>query len=222
MSPRDDASDPLATDDPRPGTGLAAWLAVVTLTAAMTTVSTYQSLRRYEELRSGWSWDLAYYNQWCWAMTEGDGILSIRPVSAYAQEGPSVWKMNYLAPIRFALLPIYRAFPDPRTLIVLQNIVFWWVIPAAYGLVRSESRSSSVALSAAALVPLTPLLWPLAWNDFRELQLVAPFALWAVRGVRERSRAWAALGIAGMLACRQEFAVAVMTFAALHRAGPSR
>jgi hypothetical protein len=64
-------------------------------------------------------------------------------------------------------------------------------------------------------VPLTPLFWPLAWNDFRELQLVAPFVLWAVRGVRERSARWAALGIAGMLACRQEFAIAVGTFAIL-------
>jgi hypothetical protein len=117
--------------------------------------------------------------------------------------------------MRFALVPIYRLFPDPRTLIVLQNIVFWWVIPAAYGLVRTESRSTGVALSAAALVPLTPLFWPLVWNDFRELQLVAPFVLWAVRGVRGRSGRWAALGSAGMLACRQEFAVAVATFAIL-------
>ncbi len=36
------------------------------LTAAMTTLSTYQALRRYEDLRSGFSWDLAFYNQWCW------------------------------------------------------------------------------------------------------------------------------------------------------------
>ena len=213
MSTRPNQSDAVPTTDPPPA--LAGWLAVVLLTATMTTVSTYQSLRRYEELRSGWSWDLAYYNQWYWALTQGDGTLTVRPVSAYAQEGPSVWKMNYLSPMRFALVPFYRLFPDPRTLIVLQNIVFWWVIPAAYGLVRSESRSEGAALSAAALVPLTPLFWPLVWNDFRELQLVAPFVLWAVRGVRERSARRAALGIAGMLACRQEFAVAVMTFAIL-------
>jgi hypothetical protein len=201
------------TADPPPA--LWGWLAVVLLTAAMTTISTYESLGRYEGLRSGWSWDLAYYNQWYWALTHGDGTLTVRPVSAYATEGPSVWKMNYLSPIRFALVPLYRLFPDPRTLIVLQNIAFWWVIPAAYGLVRSESRSEAAALSAAALVPMTPLFWPLVWNDFRELQLVAPFVLWAVRGVRERSVRWAALGIAGMLACRQEFAIAVMTFAIL-------
>jgi Predicted membrane protein (DUF2079) len=213
MPPTDNATDAIPVADPPPA--LAGWLAVVLLTATMTTLSTYQSLRRYEELRSGWSWDLAYYNQWYWALTHGDGKLTVRPLSAYAQEGPSVWKMNYLSPMRFALVPIYRLFPDPRTLIVLQNIVFWWAIPAAYGLVRSESRSTGVALSAAALVPLTPLFWPLVWNDFRELQLVAPFVLWAVRGVRERSARWAAVGIAGMLACRQEFAVAVATFAIL-------
>jgi hypothetical protein len=213
MSTRDNTSDAVPVSDHPPA--LIGWLAVVLLTATMTTLSTYQSLRRYEELRSGWSWDLAYYNQWYWALTHSDGKLSVRPLSAYAQEGPSVWKMNYLSPMRFALVPIYRLFPDPRTLIVLQNIVFWWAIPAAYVLVRAESCSTAVALSATALVPLTPLFWPLVWNDFRELQLVVPFVLWAVRGVRERSIRWAAPGIAGMLACRQEFAVAVMTFAIL-------
>ena len=71
MSTRDNPSDAIPVIDPPPA--LAGWLAVVLLTATMTTVSTYQSLRRYEELRSGWSWDLAYYNQWYWALTHGDG-----------------------------------------------------------------------------------------------------------------------------------------------------
>jgi Predicted membrane protein (DUF2079) len=213
MSTHNDPTDAPPVADPPPA--LAGWLAVVLLTGAMTTLSTYQSLRRYEELRSAFSWDLAFYNQWYWALTHGDGSVTVRPLAPYAQEGPSVWKMNYLSPMRLALAPIYRPFPDPQTLIVLQNVVFWWVIPAAYGLVRAESRSNGVALSAAALVPLTPLLWPLAWNDFRELQLAAPFVVWAVRGVRGRSVGWATLGIAGMLACRQEFAIMAATFAIL-------
>jgi hypothetical protein len=195
-----------------------AWLLIVMLTAALTGISTFQSLRRYQELRSGWSWDLAYYNQWFWALTQGDGIVTVRPVSAYAQEGPSIWKMNYLAPIRMALVPLCWIAPDPRILIAIQNVMFWWVVPAAYSLARSESRSESVALSAAALVPLTPLFWPLVLNDFRELQLVGAFVLWAVQGVRSRSPGLSALGIAGMFACRQEFAVMVATFAFL----PSR
>ena len=44
--------------------------------------------------------------------------------------------------------------------------MFWWVIPAAYTLVRSESEFASIAVSAAALVPLTPLFWPLALERF--------------------------------------------------------
>jgi hypothetical protein len=185
------------------------------LSAVLTAVTTYQSLRRYDELQSGWSWDLAYYNQWFWSLTHGAGEVTVRPVSAYAQEGPSIWKMNYLAPIRLVLAPFYALAPEPRTLLVIQNIAFWWVIPAAYSLVRAESRSEIVAVSAAALVPMTPLLWPLVCNDFRELQLVAPFVLWAINGIRARSAPLAALGIAGMLACRQEFAVMVATFCIL-------
>ena len=65
--------------------------------------------------------------------------------------------MNYLAPIRLALVPFYRIYPDPRTLLLIQNIVFWWIIPAAYTLVRSESKSEAIAVSAAALVPFTAL-----------------------------------------------------------------
>src|SRR5262249_19165349 len=105
--------------------------------------------------------------------------------------------------------------PSPVTLLVVQNVVFWWVIPAAYTLVRAESQSDGVAVSAAALVPITPLLWPLVWNDFRELQLAAPFVLWAIQGVRSRSVGLAVTGVAAMLACRQEFAVMAATFAFL-------
>jgi hypothetical protein len=191
------------------------WLLVALLTAALTGLSMGQSLRRYQSLRSGWSWDLAYYNQWYWSLTRGDGVVTVRPVSPYAQEGPSIWKMNYLAPIRLALVPLYQIFPGPICLLAIQNVMFWWVIPAAYTLVRSESRSDAVSLSAAALVSLTPLYWPLVLNDFRELQLAAPFVLWAVQGVRSRSPGIAAMGVAGMLACRQEYAVMVATFAIL-------
>ena len=56
MSTLDTTSDALPVSDSPPA--LVGWLAVVLLTAATTTPSTYQSLRRYEELRSGWSWDL--------------------------------------------------------------------------------------------------------------------------------------------------------------------
>jgi hypothetical protein len=197
------------------GASWQAWVSIAVLTGVVTVISAYESVRLYDSFQCGWSWDLAYYNQWYWALTRGDRTVTVQPISGYAVEGPSVWKMNYLAPIRLLLLPIYCAFPGPRTLLLIQSVMFWWVIPAAFTLVRSESGRDSVALSAAALVPLTPYFWPMAVNDFRELQLAGAFVLWAVQGVRSRSRGVAAIGIAGSLACRQEFALMVATLAFL-------
>jgi Zn-dependent membrane protease YugP len=191
------------------------WVLTLALTALLAGLTTHQALGRYRALRSGWSWDLAYYNQWFWAISRGDGTLSVRPIGPWTQEGPPVWKMNYLAPIRLAVLPVHALFPDPRTLLVVQAVTFWLLVPAVFGLVRAESGSSWLALSAAALVPLTPLLWPLAWNDFRELQLATPFALWAVHGVRARRVCLTVLGAGGLLACRQEFALLVASLAFL-------
>jgi Zn-dependent membrane protease YugP len=191
------------------------WLLMLALTAGLTATTTVQTLRRYEELNSGWSWDLAYYNQWFWALTHGTGQITARPIGPWTTEGPSVWTMNYLAPIRLAIAPVYHVFPDPRTLLVIQAVVLWLAIPAAYGLVKAESGSAAVALSAAVLVPLTPLLWPIGWNDFRELQLGPPFVLWAIHGVRSRDIRLAALGIGGLLACREEYAVLVASLALL-------
>jgi hypothetical protein len=179
------------------------------VTAGLAAYTAQQDLRRYREFRTGWSWDLAYYNQWCWAITRGDGKITVRPFAHYGDEGPSVWHMNYLSPIRFLVLPFYALRPDPTTLLLVQAIGFWLCIPAAFSLARSEWRSDAFALSAAALVPITPLIGPLAVNDFRELQLAIPFVLWTIEGVRSRRAGVAALGIAGMLACRQEFALVV-------------
>jgi uncharacterized membrane protein len=88
-------------------------------------------------------------------------------------------------------------------------------IPAAFTLVRSESKSSTIAVCAAALVPCTPILWPVAWNDFREVQLAFPFVLWAIQGFRSRSLPISALGVVGVLASRQEYALFVASLAIL-------
>lgn len=195
--------------------GLRPWLLVAALTAAMTALTTYQSLVRYAEFNSGWSWDIAYYNQWFWAITKGDRMMTVLPEAAYANPGPSVWKMIYVTALPFILIPLYAVFPDPTTLLVSQNVVFWWCIPAGFRLAREESKSDGAALLAAALIPATPLLWILVWNDFRELQFAVPFVLWAVDGVRGRNVWLSALGIGGMLSCRQEYAIVVASLAFL-------
>ena len=168
---------------------------------------------QYQSLETGWSWDLAYYNQWFWALCFGDETISVRPIASYATEGPSVWKMNYLSPLRFMIVPIYKLIPGPATLLYLDVIVFWLLIPASAKLVMDESGSKAATWMALLLVPLTPLLRPLAINDFREMQMALPFAILAVNGWRERHRGWAFAGIFGLLCCRQEWAFVVATLA---------
>src|SRR5205807_2674802 len=111
--------------------------------------------------------------------------------------------------IRLPCAPVYALAPGPEVLIAMHNAILWCLIPAAFGLARSETGSTARALMAAALVPLTPLLWPLAWNDYREMELALPFIPWAIHGWRERRRGLAAFGIVGLLLCREEYAVLV-------------
>ena len=197
-----------------------AWLAVAVLTLGLFAWNARTSIDRYRDLNSGWSWDLAYYNQWFWALTQGDGTLSVRPSSSYGREGLSVWRSNYLAPIRLAIAPIYAIRPGPETLLVVEAALFWLAIPAAYRLAKAESGSVGVGLIAATMVPLTPLLIPLAANDFRELQLALPFGLVAMEGVRGRRAGLAVAGVAGLLTCRQELAVVVAMLAIVPPRGP--
>jgi hypothetical protein len=194
---------------------LAPWLVVWVAALGLATWSSLQSLERYRGFQSAWAWDLAYNNQWVWALVKGEQVLSIRPRNSWGDEGPSIWVRTHLDPIRLLIVPFYGFYPRPETLIVAHNLLIWLVLPAAYGLVRSESGSVAVGLSGAALVPLTPILWPMLWNDFREMELALPFVLWAIQGFRSRHRALAVLGIVGMLASREEFSVMVASFAIL-------
>ncbi|MDX2037455.1 MAG: DUF2079 domain-containing protein [Isosphaeraceae bacterium] len=184
---------------------------LLAFTGAIAAVLVARVIDRYDAFASGWSWDLAYYNQWFWAATIGDGSISIRPVGPWTLEGPSIFVMNYLTPIRAALIPVYALFPSPRTLLVIQTFAIVMLIPAAYRLLLHESGEASTAAAGSALVLLFPLLHPLAVDDFRELQLALPFIVIAVDGVRGRSIGATAIGAAGLLACRQEFAVMVAT-----------
>ncbi len=194
------------------------WLAVWGLAGGLAALTSVQSLGLYRDFRSGWPWDLAYYNQWFWALLFGDGTHTVRPVNFWAIDGPSVWVQTHLIPMRLLIAPIYALAPGPETLIVFQNVMIWWTVPAAFGLARSESGSARLGLLAAGLVPLTPQLWLLAWDDFREMGLGLPFILWAVEGCRGRRVGLTAFGVAGMLACREEYGLLVACLAIL----PSR
>ena len=160
--------------------------------------------------------DLAYYNQWFWSLTEADGRLSVRPVASYAEEGPSVWKMNYLAPIRLALVPFYRIHPDPahpardpehHVLVDHPGGLY----AGAIGVEIRGDRGVGGGLGALSC-PCSGL-WSgtiFANSNWPCRSCSGPFKEFAAGGW-----GWPPWAFCGMLACRQEFAVMVATFAFL-------
>ena len=198
-----------------PNRRLVSWLIVTCLTASLTSYTAVQALRRYHELRTGWSWDLGLLQpvvlgpdpvrrtdlRASLCLLRGRRALGLE--DELPGTDPAGARPVLLDPSRS---PYLAPDPEPRVLVGHSG--------GLHAGLR-ESQSEAIAVSAAALVPFTPLLWPLVWNDFRELQLAIPFVLWAVQGIRGRQLGLTAAGITGMLACRQEFAVMVATFAFL-------
>jgi hypothetical protein len=189
------------------------WLFIWGSYLLLTTITCYVAWQQFHAFESGWSWDLAYYNQWFWAVCFGDETLSVRPIASYATEGPSVWKMNYLSPLRFCIIPVYYLRPEPTTLLYLNCIFFCLLLPASAKFLLDESGSKTATLMGLLLIILIPILIPLSINDFREMQIAIPFAIIAVNGWRMRQAWWFTLGIIGLLFCRQEWAMVIPTMA---------
>ena len=117
-----------------------------------------QAFTRYQELRSGWSWDLAYYNQWFWASrtatdAHGPPGLGLRARRAVGLED----ELPRPDPVRagadlLRCSPIRGRCSSSRTSCSggsFRPRLRWCAL---------EYGSDGVALSAAALVPLTPLV----------------------------------------------------------------
>ena len=120
--------------------------------------------------------------------------------------------MNYLAPIRLILLPFYRMFPGPTVLLVIQNVMFWWVIPAAFTLVRSETRSGRGSTFRGYARAVDTTFVAARVERFSRAAARGPFRIVGHSRRPKPIDRWAAIGIAGMLACRQEYAIMVATF----------
>ena len=91
------------------------------LTFVLTFVTTFQAVEQYFDLRTGWSWDLAYYNQWFWALTQGDRVISVRPLSPSARGAVGLEdELPGADPVRDGP-DLQAASRSPTTLLVIQN-----------------------------------------------------------------------------------------------------
>ncbi|MFD6875164.1 MULTISPECIES: DUF2079 domain-containing protein [unclassified Streptomyces] len=183
--PRRAARGPSALRGPRPGaafrTGRDAWLLAAALFLAYAVLSVSRH-RRMETL----SWDLGIFEQ---------------AVRAYAWLRPPVVDLkgpgalvlgDHFSPVIALIAPLYRAFPTPVTLLVVQAALFAVsAVPVTRAAARFLGPARGLALGAA---------YGLSWGiqravefDFHEICFAVPLLAFALEALVAR-RWWAALG----------------------------
>jgi uncharacterized membrane protein len=141
------------------------------------------SLTRYTGYRV-WMQDLGNMAQAIWSVTQGHPL-------EFTYITGNVSRLSLHAEFfYFLLVPLYALFPDPRTLLVFQALLFTLGAWPAYrmGLRATDSRA------AARVVALIYLCYPVAQSavlfDFHGDTLAMPLLLFALDALEARSWRW--------------------------------
>lgn len=116
------------------------------------------------------AFDLAIQSSVAWNTSQGRPFVD------------TIQGMNYLgdhfSPIHVALALIYRVWPSPLCLMVLQSAGFGLAAVAVYRLTLRHVGDVSVALPAMLLFLLNPYLHEISAFDFHPVALAVPIFLW--------------------------------------------
>ena len=160
------------------------------------------SLARYNGYRV-WMQDLGNMAQAIWSVTQGHPL-------EFTYITGNVSRLSLHAEFfYFLLVPLYALFPDPRTLLVFQALLFTLGAWPAYrmGLRATDSRA------AARVVALIYLCYPVAQSavlfDFHGDTLAMPLLLFALDALEARSWRWYTFWIVTALMSKMYVAVPV-------------
>ncbi len=150
-------------------------------------------------------YDLGNMTQAVWSAAHGGLLMSTDGA------GVQLSRLGgHVDPILFALAPLWRVWPSPVMLLVVQAIVVATAAVPAYLLARRwlGSPAISVAFAAAALlVPATQ--WALLF-DFHPVTLAIPLILWAIWAAVERRNVWLVVFLILACASKEQVGLAVM------------
>ncbi|HVF71560.1 MAG TPA: DUF2079 domain-containing protein [Chthoniobacterales bacterium] len=169
----------------------------------------------------GWTWtsyvhwanfeyrtfDLAFYVQGTWQLLQGRFNVSVLGVPLLG---------NHVEPIVFLILPVFFLFRHPMVFVVVQNLALAAMGPLAYRSARQLrlSRTSSLLLASALL--LAPATGYVALHEFHPEALAAPFVLLMIHARLGGRLGVYWLAIIGLLACKENMALLVAAYCALH------
>jgi uncharacterized membrane protein len=121
------------------------------------------------------AFDVGVYAQPLWNFIQGRDFA----VSLIEDNGPLRWA-THVEPILFLIAPIYKLWPDPRTLLWLQVAGLTLAALPLYALAARRLQNEWVALTMVAAYFLLPATESVTLFDFHAVTFAPPFLLAAI------------------------------------------
>lgn len=161
------------------------------------------SVARYRGYNAGML-DIGNMSQAIWSATQG------QPLEYTHEDGTFSRLAWHIEVIYFLIAPLYALFPDPRTLLVLQSLLYMLGALPAYRIAKRHFGQHKVTI----ILMLCYLLYPTALTavlaDFHGDTLAMPLLLFALDAFERRDWRHYTLWIALSLLCKVYVAVPVI------------
>src|SRR5206468_2905653 len=123
---------------------------------------------------------------------------------------------NHVEPVVFLLAPLLFLFRHPMVLVVAQNAALSAMSPLAFCIGRRLEFSTRASFYLGIAVLLTPATGYVALHEFHPEAFAAPCLLVMIWGRVRNSLSVHWLGIALLLACKENMALLVAAYCAVH------
>ena len=147
--------------------------------------------------------DLGYYVQLVWNVASGRGAhVTLPPMHPWG---------DHLSPILYLLAPLGWVWPGGASLLVAQTLVLASGASAMFGY-AARRLDGPAAAAFALLYLLNPSLHGINLRDIHPAAFVIALVPWAALAFDTGRYGWCAVALLGVLACREDAAVAVLGF----------
>ena len=118
----------------------------------------------------------------------------------------------HFSPILLILVPIYRLFPHPQMLIVVQSLLLALGGYLVYVLCREYRHSQRVSLILEGLYFINPLVWGIALVYFHEAVFAIPALLLMFLGMKRKNYFLFSLGLIVTLSTKEDVVIVLGVF----------
>jgi len=138
------------------------YIDVLALALCLLVFSFWIFLLNYKFYHFGYyDWDLAFFSQGMWNLCHGSGYASVFGINIFT---------NHANLIAYIILPLYKIFPHPLTLVYLKVISYIIAAFVLYLLAKEKLGSSSAMLLLWLYLSYTPNIFGLLYEfDFESL-----------------------------------------------------